>query len=348
MPHLIHIKASQKQLSKLRNGHKVRIKPSIEGEGFNLIIHPERFDIISRTFLRNKGVDIQLTPQEIALNKELSKGSLNPDEVKVALSPEQQNKNKNQEVDEGPLDGESLSRLFGGGSIFGKKFDRFVTKTIGKKAKKAIYGAAQSLKNPLIEGIKSTGPAIGSALGSAAAIASLNPELAPMAMLAGAKLGEMGANAISSYIENPSKYQPKITRDITTNVGGNRNRLINNQTTLEGEVALNKTFNRVNANLGTNYGNLLNAGLENATNNALSPSQNLTPAQRYYNRMKGQGLYAGGKGINKAPNVSSKYILSPLHPATVSQPQFENFQFRHTLPPEYVIYSQMEGGGLGP
>ena len=38
--HIVHIKASKKQLSKLRNGHKVRISPAIEGQGFNLIIDP--------------------------------------------------------------------------------------------------------------------------------------------------------------------------------------------------------------------------------------------------------------------------------------------------------------------
>lgn len=68
--HIIHIKASPKQLSKLRNGHKVRIQPALEGTGFNLIIHPERYDTMTRTFGRGKGQEIQLTPEELVVNQE--------------------------------------------------------------------------------------------------------------------------------------------------------------------------------------------------------------------------------------------------------------------------------------
>lgn len=67
---LVRIQASPKQLSKLRNGHKVRIKGAIEGEGFNLIVHPERYDLLSRTFDRGLGMEIQLSPEEIVANKE--------------------------------------------------------------------------------------------------------------------------------------------------------------------------------------------------------------------------------------------------------------------------------------
>ena len=68
--HLIHIKASQKQLSKLRKGHKVRISPAIEGNGFNLLVHPDRFSLLSRTFSKGKGMEIQLSPEEILTNQE--------------------------------------------------------------------------------------------------------------------------------------------------------------------------------------------------------------------------------------------------------------------------------------
>jgi hypothetical protein len=66
---IFHITASPKQLSKLRNGHKVRIKPAVEGEGFNLLVHPDRYDLISRTFDRGSGMEIALSPEEIVANK---------------------------------------------------------------------------------------------------------------------------------------------------------------------------------------------------------------------------------------------------------------------------------------
>lgn len=106
--HSINVKMSPKQMSKIRNGHKVRVKaPEMEGEGVCLIVKPETYDIVTRTFSRNKGTDISLDPEEIMVNKQ------------------------NTEQMEGK-------------GIFGKKFDRAVKKTIGKPATKALYGVARA------------------------------------------------------------------------------------------------------------------------------------------------------------------------------------------------------------
>lgn len=67
--HLISFDASPKQLSKLRNGHKVRIK---RGSGFNLVVNPSNYHLVSRAFARNKGVEINLSPEEIEHNQNLS------------------------------------------------------------------------------------------------------------------------------------------------------------------------------------------------------------------------------------------------------------------------------------
>lgn len=64
--HVISIQGSKAQKSKLRNGHKVRIK---HGKGFNVIVSPNTYHVVSRAFLRNKGVSLQLTPDELAMNK---------------------------------------------------------------------------------------------------------------------------------------------------------------------------------------------------------------------------------------------------------------------------------------
>ena len=107
MVHSVMVKVSPKQMSKLRNGHKVRVKPpEIEGEGICLIVHPENFSILSRTFKKNKGAEIALTPEELVANKE--------------ASPQME-----------------------GQGIFGKKFDRGLRKLIGKKAQKDLYGIAE-------------------------------------------------------------------------------------------------------------------------------------------------------------------------------------------------------------
>jgi hypothetical protein len=70
MVHSVMVKASDKQLSKLRNGHKVRLQPPMKGEGCNLIVNPENYNLVSRSFLKSKGVQVQLTPEEIMINKE--------------------------------------------------------------------------------------------------------------------------------------------------------------------------------------------------------------------------------------------------------------------------------------
>lgn len=109
----INVKMSPKQISRIRNGHKVRVKaPEMEGEGVSLIVKPETYDIVTRTFSRKKGLDISLDPEEIMVNKQ------NTDQME-------------------------------GKGIFGKKFDRAVKKTIGKPATKALYGAAKSVLLPL-------------------------------------------------------------------------------------------------------------------------------------------------------------------------------------------------------
>jgi hypothetical protein len=60
----IGVSVSKKQLSRLKNGHSVRVK---EGEGL-LIVNPDRYDLMSKTFAKGKSPTISLTPEEILLN----------------------------------------------------------------------------------------------------------------------------------------------------------------------------------------------------------------------------------------------------------------------------------------
>ena len=170
----IGVSASLKQLSRLRNGHKVRLTT---GEGC-LIVHPDRYDTLERTFMRGKGMCVQLSPDEIMSNK---------------------------------MEGEG---------IFGKKFDKFIKK-IG--IKKEVYALGDKLKGPVkkaIRAIASKAPAALGAAGAALATAVGQPELAPIAMMAGKKLGEKARNYskkhIEGYIDDPTAYQkdPKKFLDL--------------------------------------------------------------------------------------------------------------------------------------
>ena len=125
----VRIQISPKQKSKLRNGHKVRIKKPIEGEGLNLIVMPQNFSLITRAFTRNKGAEIVLSPEEILANKEQI-----------------------------PMEGEG---------IFGRKFDVGAERVLGKRGKKRAYQYAREVLNPIAKGAITAGLATaGTALGA--------------------------------------------------------------------------------------------------------------------------------------------------------------------------------------
>ena len=165
--HVITIDASAKQLSKLRNGLPVRIK---KGSGFNLIVHPESYKLVSRAFAKNKGLEIKLSPEEIDMNK--------------GLTPEEHMAMKEANPD------------IAGQGIFGKKFDKFLKKA---GIKKAVYDVGDVLK-PYAKGAITAGLATG-----ATALGGIAPELIPFLPAGVAGLSSMAHD----YLDNPSKYQGK-------------------------------------------------------------------------------------------------------------------------------------------
>lgn len=300
--HHIRIKVSKRQVAKLRKGHKVRIAAHTDpmnGEGVSLIVNPERYQVVTKTFAKGRGLEVALSPEEIMLNKK------------------------------------HAHHLKGQG-IFGDKFDRFVERTIGKKAKDTIYNAADKLKAPIKRGIDKLAehaPTIGASALSGLALAAGQPELIPAAGMLGSKLGSFlgrkGSEAAKDYLDHPSTYHNMFT----SNVGGNRNMIA--PATLAGQVAQNHLFHNLNQELGTHYGNLAQANLSNAV--AHMDRSNLTS----------DGF--GGRGLRRergSVGLRSSFVGSnhSLPPALMSQPFSANFQFQHTLPPAYQKFSR--GGGL--
>lgn len=125
--HLISFDASPRQVSKLRNGHAVRIK---KGAGFNLVVHPGNYHLVSRAFTKNKGVQLKLTPEEIETNTD--------------LSPEQHDE-LGQEMDENLFEHLPFAE---GGSIF-SKIKRGVNKALGSKTAKHIGHALKPIGREL-------------------------------------------------------------------------------------------------------------------------------------------------------------------------------------------------------
>lgn len=123
--HLISFDASPKQLSKLRNGHKVRIK---KGSGFNLVVNPSNYNLVSRAFAKNKGVQINLSPEEIDHNKN--------------MSPEQ-HEELSQSIDNDLYEHLPFAE---GGSIF-KRISKSLQSKKGKDLRRALKPAGRAFLN---------------------------------------------------------------------------------------------------------------------------------------------------------------------------------------------------------
>ena len=65
----ITLDLSKGQLSKLRNGHGIRITPTMLGSGVEMIIDPMTYHNISKKMDKGKGIVIKLGSNEIEMNK---------------------------------------------------------------------------------------------------------------------------------------------------------------------------------------------------------------------------------------------------------------------------------------
>lgn len=185
---VVELDLSPKQSSKLRNGHRVSVRPAMKGEGVCVVVRPETYDIVSRAFGRGKGAVIALNPEELMANAQ-------------------------------------SAREMEGRGIFGKRFDKGVEKLVGKKNKKAIYSEVEKrFKEPIKKGIQQLqdyAPELGASALGGLAVAVGQPEFAPIAGAFGAKLGakygDMAGNFAQDYLENPSAYNTKGgSKQITT------------------------------------------------------------------------------------------------------------------------------------
>lgn len=119
---LISFDASPKQLSRLRNGHRVRIK---RGTGFNLVVNPSNYNIVHRAFKDNRGVNISLSKEEIEHNRN--------------FSPEQH------EALTDDIDDEIFKPSMEGGNIF-KKINKALHSRTAKKIGRELKPFTRALK----------------------------------------------------------------------------------------------------------------------------------------------------------------------------------------------------------
>jgi hypothetical protein len=325
--HLVHIKASAKQLSKLRKGHKVRISPAVEGTGFNLLIDPDRYSVVSRTFNKGKGMEIQLSPQEILTNQE--------------ATPHME-----------------------GTGIFGKRFDRFLEKRgLRDVAYKVGDQLKPAFKTAVLGGIAAgtAGLAGLSTFGSGGTLAPLAPYLAGLGA-GGAYLANDYIDNPNKYHDmlssnaggprNPHSastlagqmVQNELLKKLNQETGNNYGAL--SQANIENAIAHKARASMEKSTIGNQLRQLPNSTIPELTQPISRSYSNLDMSafgrgfglHKHHNCMRGGSLSKSKADIG----LHGSFVSAQQHlpQALLSQPFSANFQFQHTLPPAYQKYSK--------
>jgi len=294
----VRIQISPKQQSKLRNGHKVRIKKAIEGEGLSLIVNPNNFSLITKAFTRNKGTEITLSPEEILANKE-------------------------------------QAPTMEGQGIFGRKFDKQVEKAIGRKGKKQVYGFAKEVLNPLAKTALYGGIATGAtALGALQPelIPLILPASAGTADFLGDYLDKPSDFFSKPKTSNAGGNRAKLPMPYMSQAGIAQ--AIQDKATqslqsagIQAQKALIDRLNMGIENISTLSAEekalLKGTSYEYMSGNGLYAGRGLYPV--------GNGLYAGSRQGGAIVGLNGG-IVHRQPQALQSQPLASNFQFKYTLP----------------
>lgn len=292
----------------------MRVKKAIEGGGINLLVDPINYSMMTKTFSRNKGMELSLSPNEIMANRE--------------QAPSMQ-----------------------GQGIFGSKFDKKVEETIGKRGKKKVYGFAKDVLNPIAKTALYAGIASGATTLSALQ-PELVPLIIPAAAGTADFLGDyldkpsdfysksnVGGPRAKKYLKQQALNQ--VNSELGTNLGYMTQAGI-------GNALQNKTNQVLNASAIEAQRMLMsriNSGLENTS--TLSPQEKeLLKGTQYEFLIKGSGLYpVSGNGLYPVSG-NGLYLgrqggaivgrnggfVDNIPQAIQSQSLSSNYQFRYTLP----------------
>ena len=352
---------SPHQCSRLRNGHPVRVKPAMKGSGVIVMVAPSTYNKATRSLAKQKGVQIRLTAEEIQANREGA----------------------------GEMEGKG---------IFKKVFK--AAKKVAKKAapivKKVAKKAAPIVKKVAIKVAKQTGrelakqlPTLATAGLTAAALATGQPQLIPLAGIAGDKLGSFAGKELNKAIDKPSRYASfkkareeigrsaleeaktsgkKYAKAKMAGKGGRSSKISDDFTESRKEIGKLKIKLAKMEDMETAYGrrSLLATRtrlknkierMEQDHSKMLREEREIAGIGLYAGRgIEGEGLYAGrqGRGVaSSVPNTPTAglvgvngNLLATNHPAFKSQAHSANFQFQHTMPPQFQMKGNIKGGGL--
>lgn len=177
----IRAKVSKPQMAKLKKGAMVRIKKAMEGEGICLIVNPENYSRITKSFSRDKGSQISMSPDELDINAN---------------------------VDDDEIEGEGLFKKI-------RKGTKKAVKTVKRVAKKVDKVVPKEIKYAIGRELKELGKEVlPYALDAGAvALSAVAPEFSPL--IAGGE--QVLKHHLERAMDDPSRYSRKNIKKTIAN-----------------------------------------------------------------------------------------------------------------------------------
>jgi len=329
--HLISFDASSRQLGKLKKGLPVRIK---KGTGFNLVVNPSNYHLVSRAFGKNKGMELKLSPEELNVNQTIS-----PEEHEALQAS----------------DGHEKLPFMEGGNIF-KKIKRGIRKLTKNKTVRKI----EKELRPLTREMKKVGKEIAHEKIAEAHMAGAdkygdNERASRLINLASNMAHEKVQGAgIESFLRKASHVTGnELKRASTTLRGGvqkaqsmaglglyaypqhGRGMNAHHALKLAGMATAQANHQLAKMHNASVHGQLTQPPIKRYWDDALSPPSRGTGIHNHMNLIRGRGSL-----------IAQDHLLPP---ALQSQPYGANFHMQFFLPPEYHRYNDggdMEGRGM--
>jgi len=326
--HTLQIDASPHQLRKLKKGLMVRIK---KGTGFELLVHPNTYNIVSRAFNKGKGSQIQLSPEEIEMNQGIAK----------AISPEAHGMVKTPMTT--PMTAPMTAPMTGGKiNRIGKanKWQDFSNATIRDTIDTA--GKAGRVYNDTMNPLAKLGMGVSNFVGH-----EQNTTMRPLPKRGG-KINRIGkANKWQDF----SNATIRDTIDTAGKAGRVYNDTMNPLAKLGMGISSNASHHlnqALNEQLGYGYGTLARAGMDNYLNSknsalmhkhGIDARRGLVDLGHAYDAFEPQSRMVGGAIEKSTVGLKGGLLHAYVPPALISQPFSANFQFQHFLPVQFQHFS---------
>jgi hypothetical protein len=314
----IRAKVSKPQMAKLKKGAMVRIKKAMEGEGVCLIVNPENYSRITKSFSRDKGSQISMSPDELDINAN---------------------------VDDDEIEGEGLFKKI-------RKTAKKATKTVKRVAKKVDRVVPKEVKYAIGRELKELGNKAKYAVGrelkelgkeavpyaldaGAVALSAVAPEFSPL--IAGGE--QLLKHHLQEAMDDPSRYNRKNIKKTIAN-------------SIMEEGLANARGHMATKMDGSGFGSGLYAGGSGLYAGRAPKGRGVAmggmglSGNPIHHRQSMLGTGNGNKSIvGRNGGLIAGQGCQTLPPALQSQPFSANFQFANMMPPAYQKFSR--GAGLG-